>query len=65
MYINDQPGVVGSDNQLFADDCKLYKIIESDSDQTELQEDILRLCHWSKDWLRGFNINEIQDCFLW
>ena len=49
MYINDLQGVVGSVCQLFADDCKLYKIIKTEADQRELQEDILRLCQWSKD----------------
>ena len=48
LYINDLPGVVGSVCKLFADDCKLYRNIASEADQKELQEDIERLCKWSK-----------------
>ena len=46
--------------KLFADDCKLYKNIKSEADQRELQEDINRLCQWSKDWLLGFNIKKCK-----
>ena len=56
LYINDLPGVMGSECKLFADDCKLYHNIASEADQKELQEDIEILCKWSKDWLLGFNI---------
>ena len=41
MYINDLQGVVGSVCQLSADDSKLYKIIKTEADQRELQENIL------------------------
>ena len=60
LYINDLPGVVGSVCKLFADDCKLYKNNKSEADQRELQEDINRLCQWSKDWLLGFNIKKCK-----
>ena len=60
LYINDLPGVVGSVCQLFADDCKLYRNIKSEADLRELQEDIDRLCQWSKDWLLGFNIKKCK-----
>ena len=55
IYINVLPGVVGSVCKLFADDCKLYRNIESEADMKELQEDIERLCKWSRDWLLGFS----------
>ena len=60
IFINDLPGVVGSVCKLFADDCKLYKNIESEADLKELQEDILRLCQWSKEWLLGFNFKKCK-----
>ena len=59
QYINDLPGVVGSICKLFADDCKLYGNIASEADQ-KLQEDIERLCKWSKDWLLGYNIKKCK-----
>ena len=60
IHINDIPGVVGSVCRLFADDCKLYKNIASVVDQEELQEDILSLCKWSKDWLLSFNVKKCK-----
>ena len=52
--------MVGSVCILFADDCKLYRNIESEADMMELQEDIERLCKWSRDWLSGFNIKKCK-----
>ena len=57
IYIND---LVGSVCKLFADDCKLYRNIESEADMMELQEDIERLCKWSRDWLLGFDIKKCK-----
>ena len=56
IFINDLPGVAGNVCKLFADDCKLYKNIKSEVDLKELQEDIYRLCQWSKEWLLGFRL---------
>ena len=52
--------MVGSVCKLFADDCKLYRNIESEEDMMELQEDIERLCKLSIDWLLGFNIKKCK-----
>ena len=45
---------------MFAYDCKIYKNIQSIADQNQLQEDIDRLCGWSKDWLLKFNIQKCK-----
>ena len=60
LYVNDLPDVVGSTCQLFADDCKVYKIIASRNDQEDLQKDIYNLCKWSEDWLLKFNIKKCK-----
>ena len=60
IFINDLPGVVGNVCKLFADDCKLYKNVKSEADLKELQEDIYRLCQWSKEWLLGFNFKKCK-----
>lgn len=60
IFVNDLPEVVGSTCRLFADDCKLYRTVSSEQDQKELQEDINRLCQWSKDWLLRFNIQKCK-----
>ena len=55
-YINDLPDVVTSCNtRLFADDALLYRTINSNHDQTELQADLDRLAEWEKIWLMDFN----------
>ena len=41
---------------LFADDIKLYRSIQSDSDITQLQEEINHLLSWSNTWLLNFSI---------
>ena len=60
IYINDLPGVVGSVCKLFADDCKLYRNIESEADMMELQEDIERLCKWSRDWFKDLILRNVK-----
>ena len=60
IFINDLPGVVGNVCKLFADDCKLHKNIKSEADLKELQEDIYRLCQWSKELLLGFNFKKCK-----
>ena len=60
FYINDLLGVVESVCKLFADDCKLCSSIASEGGQKELQEDIERLCKWSKDRLLDFNIGKCK-----
>ena len=46
---------VEGDILLFADDTKLYKIIDTDEDQLAMQEDINKLHRWSQAWLMTFN----------
>lgn len=49
IYFNDLPDVVNNMAKLFADDTKLYAIINNDEEIISLQNDIDRLVHWSKD----------------
>ena len=60
IFVNDLPDVVGCLCKMFADDCKIYNSINSVIEQQRLQEDIDRLCEWSKDWLLKFNINKCK-----
>ena len=55
IYINDIAEDIKSDLRLFADDCILYRQINSSSDSTILQEDIDRLLSWSTSWQLKFN----------
>ena len=58
LYINDLPKGVDSQVRLFADDCIIYREIQSDADNTALQQDINRLCAWEAKWQMKFNIDK-------
>ena len=56
MFINDLPSVISKSNVLlFADDVKLFKQIKCPGDTTDLQDDLNKLCMWSKQW--GLKLN--------
>lgn len=55
LYINDLPNMVESEAYLFADDTKVFKIIERDNDSEILQQDLERMEKWSEDWLLKFH----------
>lgn len=48
-YINDLPDQVSSTVRLFADDCLLYRNINSRDDADKLQDDIYKLQMWEKN----------------
>ena len=54
-YINDLPKCVQSRVRLFADDCVLYRAVNSETDCSALQEDLARLELWEKTWCMPFN----------
>ena len=55
VFINDLPLRVSSKTRLFADDCVVYRQIDSDSDCDHLQEDLHRLWQWEKLWGMSFH----------
>lgn len=55
IYINDLPDCVSSSSYLFADDTKVLRKINSESDAKQLQDDIDALHEWSKKWLLKFH----------
>ena len=54
-FINDLPESVHSLVQMFADDTKLFHIIQRASDNIELQKDLESLQEWSNKWQLTFN----------
>ena len=54
-YLNDMPTTVTSSIRLFADDCLLYRVIDSFEDHTELQKDLWKLEAWACEWGMVFN----------
>ena len=63
-YINDLPNQVSSTVRHFADDCLLYRNINTTYDaktlQKKLQEDIDKLQTWEADWLMEFNPDKCE-----
>ena len=55
LFINDLPASVLSSVRLFADDCVLYRPIQSKSDQLTLQRDLDSLTKWEETWQMDFN----------
>jgi hypothetical protein len=47
-FINDLPDSVTSNARLFADDCLLYRVVNPNADQLQLQEDIHQLEKWGE-----------------
>ena len=58
IYINDISTVVNSEIRLFADDCILYRQIQSSTDVNILQEDINSLLRWANKWQMKFNVSK-------
>ena len=54
-FINDLPKAVSSRVRLFADDCVLYRKVETNADCHALQEDLRSLEEWERQWCMSFN----------
>ena len=61
FFINDLPDCVSSNVRLFADDTILYRTIRSYNDHILLQNDLLSLERWERDWQMEFNIDKCQS----
>ena len=63
LHINDLPASVDPNTRcrLFADDCLLYRKIESLEDQMILQSDLRRLQLWAAQWGMRFNASK---CYI-
>jgi hypothetical protein len=64
IYINDLPDVVQNIAKLFADDTKLYAVVNKEEEQHNLQNDINNLVHWSDKWLLKFNKSKCKQVHL-
>ena len=58
IYKNDIADNITSNIRLFADDCVLYRTINSTSDNITLQEDLNKLVHWSNIWQMDLNVKK-------
>ena len=60
LHVNELPTLIKSDFKMFADDAKLFRGINNDTDAKILQDDLNVLSEWSKDWLLQFNISKCK-----
>ena len=60
LYINDLPECITSSCSLFADDCLLYRKIESAEDCRALQCDLSKIETWANKWLMTFNTTKCE-----
>ncbi len=58
LYINNLPENLTSSVRLFADDCVLYREINSNEDTNLLQQDLDLLNKWEKKWQMDFNASK-------
>ena len=62
VYINTMvESVTNSELYLFADDAKVYHIINNEQDSLELQADLDRMCKWSESSLLRFHPKKCVD----
>ena len=60
VFINDMPDEVKQNFcKLFADDCKLYGIVNN-AEENSLQKDLSNLENWSKRWQLPFNATKCK-----
>ena len=64
IYINDLPDIVKNITKLFADDTKIYSIVNNTTDKENLQTDLNNLTYWSKTWLLIFNKKKCKHLHL-
>ena len=62
IFINDLPDVISpkSTARLFADDCVLYRKINTSADSESLQQDLDNLQKWEKNWQMEFHPEKCQ-----
>ena len=58
LYINDITSNISSCIRLFADDCALYRVIQSEQDHHNLQQNLNYNIQWTKHWQMSLNINK-------
>ena len=55
IFIND---IVQSTLVLFADDARIYRLIQSNANYLQLQQDLDYLFLWSCEWQLNFNVDK-------
>ena len=65
VYINDLPECISNSTvQLFAEDCILYRQIDSTANCVKLWDDLNALQHWEDMWLMTFNAKKCNTMWV-
>ena len=60
LFINDLPEEAISELLLYADDAKIYRVIQSDEDREILQKDLHSMSIWADKWLLNFHPDKLK-----
>ena len=58
LYVNDIVKFIQSELEIFADDTKIYPVIETIHDIVKLQQDLWNMQDWSASWLMNLNFEK-------
>ena len=61
LHINDLPSCVNSKVCLFADDFLIYREINNNQDQIDMQRDLDALMDWGSTWGMKFNAKSVMS----
>ena len=50
--------------KLFADDTKLYSVVNDQQETEELQTDLANICMWAEKWQLNFNIEKCKHMLI-
>lgn len=64
IFINDLPDIVNNLVKIFADDTKIYTVINSETDCESLQRELDNLSEWSDTWKLGFNAKKCKSMHI-
>jgi ribonuclease P/MRP protein subunit RPP40 len=64
IYINDIDKNINSKLLKFADDTKVFSVVETQEEVAMLRDDLKTLCEWSNDWLMLFNVEKCKVMHL-
>ena len=60
IYVNTIEDGLDSNVLKFADDIKVFRVINNEQDQNVFQSDLDKLVHWSERWQMEFNFSKCQ-----
>ena len=64
MFIDDLDEGLTSRILKFADDSKIFRVVNGPEDRNALQEDLRRLSDWSETWQMKFNVDKCKVMHL-